>query len=117
MSKQDVNLEIEDDALMMTASREWELPRVAESTGIDARWVQAFLSLRIADLLAQVSTGQKLAVLDAKDRAWLKGQADALVQDAVDRFDDDLVEGDEEYQPHHEPEYDFDGLTESEKVQ
>lgn len=102
----------EEDALMMATSREWELPKEGEATGIDGRWRASFLSLRIADLLAQLYTDQRLRALCAQDRAWLKGQCEQLVEDAGTHFDSHP--GDWQYQPQDEPEYDFDGRTEAE---
>lgn len=79
---------IEDDALLMATSRDWELPRQSDATGIDERWVSSFLALRFADLLAQHVTGERLKRLSPASRAWLKGQCEQLVEDALVKFQD-----------------------------
>ena len=74
------------DELMIVA-RDWELPRLNDTVGIDARWLQAFLAIRIADLLAQVAIGDRLHQLPAKDRAWFHTHSEALVADAVEHYE------------------------------
>lgn len=67
--------------------RTWELPRLNDAAGIDVRWIQSFLAMRIADLLAQIAVGDRLHQLPAEDRAWFRSQAENVVQDAVMRYD------------------------------
>ena len=81
------------DTTMMIVSRDWELPRRSLTTGIDDRWLQAFVALRFADLLAQVAIGDRLHQLPPEDRAWCKAQCENLVADAVSRYDVLLIEG------------------------
>lgn len=78
--------DVEDD-LMLAVSREWELPPEADAVGIDARWRQAFLVARFADLLAQLTTGQHLRRLDLADRAWLRERTERFVADVVEFFE------------------------------
>jgi hypothetical protein len=74
------------DAQMNAIARDWELPLVNAAAGIDRRWLHSFLSMRIADLLAQVAIGDRLHHLPPKDRAWLKAHAEAVVTDAVEHY-------------------------------
>lgn len=67
--------------------QEWTLPK---GEGIDARWLQALVAVRFADLLAQLTTGQRLQALSVEDRCWLREQVTQLVEDAVERFEDEL---------------------------
>jgi hypothetical protein len=80
------------DTAMMIVSRDWELPRINDAAGIDARWLHSFLALRMADLLAQVAIGDRLHQLPPDDRAWFKAQCENLVTDAVNRYDVMLIE-------------------------
>ena len=80
------------DADMNAVMCDWELPRVNPSAGIDPRWLQAFLAIRIADLLAQIALGDRLHQLPPEDRAWLKAAGENVVQDAVTRYDVLLLE-------------------------
>ena len=64
--------------------QEWTLP---SGEGIDARWLQALVCVRFADLLAQLTTGQRLQALSVEDRCWLREQVTQLVEDAVERFE------------------------------
>lgn len=85
--------DVEFDALMDAVAREWELPKVNETAGIDQRWLESFLALRIADLVAQVAIGDRLKNLNVHDRAWFKAQAEQLIQDAIARIDVMLMAG------------------------
>lgn len=82
----------------------WAIP---SEQGIDDRWRQSFVKGKFADVLAEL-TGTPLAKLDAEDRAWLKGQADQLVDDAVTYFEAPMDDG-SQYQPQDEPEYQAEG--------
>jgi hypothetical protein len=75
------------DADLNAVCRDWELPVINDAAGIDARWLQSFLALRIADLVAQVALGDRLHHLPAIDRAWFRTQAENLVQDACVRYE------------------------------
>ena len=105
---QDVLDAIRDEELN-AALRDWELPQLNEAAGIDARWLQALVCVRFADLLAQLTTGQRLKALSVEDRAWLRGQVEQLVEDAVQRFE--VPAGDAEYRQEDEPEYARESVT------
>lgn len=77
---------------MMIVSRDWELPRLNDAAGIDDRWLQSFVALRFADVLAQIALGDRLHQLPADDRAWFKAQCENLVTDAINRYDILLIE-------------------------
>jgi hypothetical protein len=85
--------DLEFDQLMDAVAREWELPRLNETAGIDQRWLESFLALRIADLVAQVAIGDRLKNLAPHDRAWFRHQAESLIQDAIARIDVMLLAG------------------------
>ena len=85
--------DLEFDQLMDAVAREWELPHLNAAAGIDQRWLESFLALRIADLVAQVAIGDRLKNLTVHDRAWFKAQAEQLVQDAITRIDVMLMAG------------------------
>ena len=85
--------DLEFDQLMDAVSREWELPHLNAAAGIDQRWLESFLALRIADLVAQVAVGDRLKNLVPHDRAWFKHQAEQLIQDAIARIDVMLLAG------------------------
>lgn len=89
----------------------WSIP---SGQGIDERWRQAFVAGKFAEVLAELSAGVPLKSLDATDRAWVREQADITVEAAVDRFTQPVKDDGSNYQPQDEPEYDFDGRTESE---
>lgn len=90
------------DLLMMLVSLDWHVP--TQEGGIDARWLDAFLALRIADVLAKRHFGKPLMELAAKDRASLRDYAESCVEDAAGIFG--VPEGDAEYRPQDEPEWD-----------
>lgn len=102
----------EEDATLMAVSREWELPRLAEATGIDARWLSAFVAVRVSDILAQLATGKRLKELQPSERAFIREQVEQTIEDVTVKFKPHF--GDPEYQPELEPEYDFEGRTEGE---
>lgn len=81
----------------------WSIP---SATGIDERWRQAFVKGKIAEVLAELVAGVPIEKLDAEDRAWVKAQAEQLVDDAVERFDSPVKDNGSQYQPQDEPEHD-----------
>jgi hypothetical protein len=89
-----------DDLIMHATSREWDLPPLNDAAGITQDWRRAFLRFRVADLLAQLETGQPLKQLDVEDRAWVNGQVQQLIDDAATYFT--MPQGDAEYEPHKE---------------
>jgi len=85
----------------------WSVP---SGQGINDEWRNAFAATKFAEVLADLAVpGLPLREFDPKDRAWMREQAETLVDDTVARFTSHP--GDVEYQPQEEPEYDFDGLT------
>lgn len=81
----------------------WSIP---SGDGIDQRWRQHFVAGKIAEALSELAAGVPIASLDADDRAWVKGQAEQLVEDAVARFDGPVKDDGSNYQPHQEREKD-----------
>lgn len=79
----------------------WSIP---SGQGINESWRQAFAATQIANVLAELAAGVPFTSLDVADRAWVRGQSEQLVSDAVDRFCSHP--GDPEYRPEQEPEYD-----------
>jgi len=89
----------------------WSVPC---GQGIDDAWRQAYVASKFADVLTDLTCpGTPFSKLDVKDRAWLRGQTEQLVEDAVARFQSHP--GDPGYRPQDEPEYDFEGRTEDEQ--
>jgi hypothetical protein len=72
--------DVEFDQLMNAVAREWDLPHLNETAGISPQWLQSFLALRIADLVAQIAVGDRLKNLNKHDRDWFKAQAEALIR-------------------------------------
>ena len=83
---------IDHDTEMRIISRDWDLPRLNDAAGIDDRWLQSFVALRFADVLAQIAVGDRLHHLSPEDRSWFKAQCENLVTDAVNRYDIYLIE-------------------------
>ena len=94
-----------------TDAADWTIP---SGPGVDDRWRQSYVASKVADVLTELTCpGVPFRNLDVNDRAWLRGQTESLVEDTVARFGE--VPGDPEYLPQNEPEYDFEGRTESER--
>lgn len=70
--------------LALIVSTDWIVPDV--SPEVDDRWRQAFVASRVADVLAQLCTDRRITALDVAERAWLRGQVEQLVEDALAMF-------------------------------
>lgn len=70
--------------LALVVSTDWIVPGL--SPEVDDRYRQAFVESRIADVLAQLCTDRRIMALDVAERAWLRGQVEQLVEDALAMF-------------------------------
>ena len=86
----------DDDQQMLAVSREWELPR--EAGEIDGRWLDAFLSTRLADLIARRHFKLPLLQLRPVDRGAVKVYAEQCISDAGITFGGTRA-GDWQYEP------------------
>lgn len=84
----------------------WSIP---SGDGIDQRWRQHHVTTKIAEVLSELAAGVPIASLDATDRAWVKGQSEAFVEEVVDRFNSPVKDDGSNYQPQDEPEYHSEG--------
>lgn len=94
--------QIEEDRLFDLAAADWNLPNLNEAARIDQQWRRSFVAVRIADILARLETDTKFLKLDVRDRAWLRGQVESLVDEVSDYFNKPPSDDGSQYEAHKE---------------
>lgn len=66
-----------DDLAVAVSMGEWPLPTVGE--GIDSRWQDAFICVRLQDVLARRYYGTSFPLLSKEDRAIIRGRVEFFI--------------------------------------